>query len=224
MTKTDAMKQLKAMGKPQNRKLYPRHGVTGEMFGVSYGDLGKLKKQIKTDQRLAEQLWATGNHDARILATMIADPAAMKAATLDEWIKDCDNYVLTDAFARVAGLSPHVKSRADKWMKSKDEWRAAAGWDICAMLDEADAYFNERLKAIEKDIHDVKNRTRHSMNLALIGIGTRNPKLMKKAMAAAKRIGTVNVDHGETSCKTPAAGPYIEKTVAHRKSKGQWPG
>ena len=37
------------------------------------------------------------------------------------------------------------------------------------------------------------------------------------ALAAAKRIGTVEVDHGETGCQTPDAGPYIRKTVAHRK-------
>ena len=93
MTKTEAIKRLKAMGTAQNRKVYPRHGVKGELFGVSWADLGKLKKEIKADQALAEALWTTGNHDARILATMIAEPAAMKAATLDSWARDLDNYV-----------------------------------------------------------------------------------------------------------------------------------
>jgi len=34
-------------------------------------------------------------------------------------------------------------------------------------------------------------------------------------MAAA--IGKVEVDHGETSCKTPDAVPYIEKALARKK-------
>ena len=38
------------------------------MFGVSYAALGKLKRKIKVDHELAEKLWATGNHDARIAA------------------------------------------------------------------------------------------------------------------------------------------------------------
>ena len=41
------------------------------------------------------------------------------------------------------------------------------------------------------------------MNGALISIGIRNAKLEKLAIAAAKRIGKVEVDHLETSCKTP---------------------
>ena len=57
------------------------------------------------------------------------------------------------------------------------------------------------------------------MNNALISIGVRNPALEKKAVAAAKRIGTVEVDHGVTGCKTPAAAAYIKKTVAHNKKK-----
>ena len=57
------------------------------------------------------------------------------------------------------------------------------------------------------------------MNNALINIGVRNPKLEKIAIAAAGRIGTGEVDHGETSCKTPEAVSYIKKTVAYNKLK-----
>jgi hypothetical protein len=57
------------------------------------------------------------------------------------------------------------------------------------------------------------------MNNALINIGVRSSALQKKAIAAAKRIGKVEVDHGETGCKTPDAVAYIKKTVAHRKKK-----
>jgi len=227
MTKTEAIKRLRAMGTAQNRKVYPRHGVKGELFGVSWADLGKLKKEIKADQALAEGLWATGNHDARILATMIAEPAIMKAATLDAWARDLDNYVLTDAFSGVAARTPVAKARSEKWMKAKGEWKASAGWNLCGALagqeDLSDIWFEERIRVIEAGIDGAKNRVRHAMNQALICIGIRNSKLMKKAVAAAKRIGKVEVDHGETSCKTPDARGYIEKTVVYRISKGKWP-
>ena len=54
---------------------------------------------------------------------------------------------------------------------------------------------------------------------ALIAIGVRNDKLEKLAVAAAKRIGTVEVNHGDTDCKTPDAVPYIAKTKARRSKK-----
>ena len=57
------------------------------------------------------------------------------------------------------------------------------------------------------------------MNSALIGIGMRSPAFEKKAIAAAGRIGKVEVDHGETGCKTPAAAAYIRKAAAHQRSK-----
>ena len=54
------------------------------------------------------------------------------------------------------------------------------------------------------------------MNSALIQIGARNAALKRQAIAAATRIGTVEVDHGETGCKTPEAVGYIEKMWARK--------
>jgi len=71
---------------------------------------------------------------------------------------------------------------------------------------------------IEANIHQLKNCTRETMNMALIAVGIRNSNLEKLATAAAGRIGKVEVDHGDTSCKTPDAAAYIKKTL-DRKSK-----
>ena len=85
MTKTETMKELAVNGSAQTRKAYRRHGMSGKMYGVSYAALGKMRKKIKIDQPLAEQLWATGNFDARVLATMIADPNEIRVGTLNTW-------------------------------------------------------------------------------------------------------------------------------------------
>src|SRR5205807_409493 len=94
----ELMQEMKSLGSEQTRKTYKRHGVQGEMFGVSYAHYSVLKKKIKVDQDLAEQLWKSGNYDARVLATMIADPAK-SAATLDTWVKDINSYPISDAVA-----------------------------------------------------------------------------------------------------------------------------
>jgi len=80
-----------------------------------------------------------------------------------------------------------------------------------------DEYFEKFLGVIERAMHSRKNRVRHQMNGALIAIGIRNPALEKKAVAAAERIGKVEVDHGETGCKTPDAVPYIRRAVERKK-------
>ena len=58
------------------------------------------------------------------------------------------------------------------------------------------------------------------MNMAVIAIGCRSAGLRKEANAAARRIGVVEVDHGDTACKTPAAAEYIDKAWAQSKAKG----
>jgi len=222
MNTTQVLKQLESLGTAQARKIYGRHGVTGPAFGVSYAELGKLKKKLAPDHDLAVGLWKSGNHDARILATMIADPEALTTRQVDGWAKDLDNYVLTDAFAGLAAGSPHGPGRMRKWMASRSEWVAAAGWTVLAHCcgagsDIADGDLGAHLVEIEERIHSAPNRVRYAMNNALISIGVRGATLQKKAVAAAKRIGRVEVDHGETGCKTPDAAAYIQKAVGHRR-------
>jgi len=112
----------------------------------------------------------------------------------------------------------------EKWTVSKDEMIACMGWHTLASIARQDnglpdAYFAKNLDAIESKIHTGKNWVKYAMNNALISIGGRNPALEKKAIAAAKRIGGVEVDHGETGCKTPDAAAYIKKTAAHHRKK-----
>ena len=99
MKLAEAMQRLEACGTAQNRKVYARHGVRAKMFGVSYANQGKLKKAIGVDHALAQKLWATGNHDACVLATMVADPDASTAKELATWARTLDSYVVTDALA-----------------------------------------------------------------------------------------------------------------------------
>ena len=69
----DVMRQLKAAGSAQARKTYARHGMDVEMFGVSYATLKAMDKKIAYDTDLAEQLWASGNHDTRVFACWVVE-------------------------------------------------------------------------------------------------------------------------------------------------------
>ena len=57
------------------------------------------------------------------------------------------------------------------------------------------------------------------MNNALIAIGVRGDRLEQLAVAAAGRIGKVQIDHGATSCRTPDAVAFIQKARSRRQAK-----
>lgn len=225
MNFAETMRELESLGTEQNRKIYRRHGAQEPVFGVSFAHLGKLQKRIKRDPALAEALWASGNTDARHLATMVADPGAMTRKQLDAWVKGVNYYGLADLFVNnVARHSAHAREALEAWMGSKSEWVERAGWSLLSALALKegaleDSYLEPFLGRIERDIHGAKNRVRDAMNSALISMGAREGKLGDTALAAARRIGKVEVDHGETSCETPEAAGYILKMRAHRAAK-----
>ncbi len=225
MNLQETMRKLESMGTEQNRKVYKRHGAGDNQYGVSCANLEKLRKQIKTDHKLAQQLWATGNTDARTLATMIASPAEASEKLLDEWVSSTNYYLLIDVFVRhMAGKTPFVRKKMEQWTKSKDEWIGRAGWHLLGGLAMnasglPDGFWEPYLQKIEGSIHSAKNRTRDAMYGAVIAIGMRSDGLEKKALASAKRIGKVEVDHGETGCKTPDAMSYIPKARARQRAR-----
>ena len=72
---------------------------------------------------------------------------------------------------------------------------------------------------IETEIHEAKNRVRDAMNSALIAIGSRSDELEQRTLEVAERVGKVEVDHGETGCKTPLAASYIPKSREQMRKK-----
>jgi hypothetical protein len=132
----------------------------------------------------------------------------------------CAGYV-----SALAAESPHGFAKVTQWLAASDESRRCAGWWLVASLamrnpEVPDAWFLERLKEIERTLQAAPNDERYAMNHALIALGGRSPALRKSALAAARKIGKVVVDHGDTSCKTPEAAPYIENLWARAAAGG----
>lgn len=225
---TEVMRELETCGTEQNRTVYGRHGVRGAMFGVSFENLSRLAKQIGKDQVLADALWNSANHDARVLATMVADPGRLSTMQAESWVVDLDNYVLTDAVSKLFAQAPQLVGEIERWSASATDWIGQLGWNLIAALAGAkngrsDEFFLAKLAEIERTIHSRANRTRHAMNAALICIGSRNAVLQRAALEAAARIGKVVVDHGETNCTTPDAAGYIQKMVARQAAAASKP-
>lgn len=226
-TFAEVMAELESLGTAQNRKTYARHGAGPNMFGVSFANLYALQRKIKKDHDLALALWDTGNEDARCLATMVADAEAFTLEQADGWVREITNYGLAMLVAGVAVKASWAAEARQKWMNAEGEFVQQTGWSMVssAMRDAPESISDEEggelLKRIEAEIHQAPNRARYSMNGALIALGSTKPALTTLAIEAAGRIGKVEVDHGDTGCKTPDAAPYIEKTLARKGARAK---
>jgi 3-methyladenine DNA glycosylase AlkD len=157
-----------------------------------------------------------------ILGSLVADPKAATRALLEQWVREAYCPALTDQVAAYAGKTALAQELMAEWTRSDDEWVGCVGWGIMAhlALDKApwpDALFEDKLETIEREIHARPNFTRYQMNNTLIAIGIRNDHLEALAIAAARRIGKVVVDHGQTCCQTPDAESYILRAKARRQ-------
>ncbi len=219
MTVDEALAALREAGSEQIRSIYARHGVAEPQLGVRHGDLDQLRKRIKTDDALAAGLWATGIHDARVLACKISDPRAIPAETLDAWAADTNSHVLADALGGLAAKSPHRARLAETWRADPRELVARLGWRMVAHramgeLDLPTPVLVAWLGEIERELPTAPNRTRGAMLDALIAIGGTHEAARARALAVADALGPIEIDHGETACKTPDPVAYIQKMAA----------
>ena len=221
------MAELKKKGNEKTRKIYSRHGMREDLvLGVSVADLKVIAKSIKGQQEMAHALYATGIMDAMYLAGMVADGKQMTRAQLKQWAEGTENLQMISEYTVpwVAVDSPYGRELALEWMKSKKEHVAASGWSTYSGLvavkadDDLDlAEVESLLRTIVKTISQAPNRVRHTMNGFVISVGCYVKPLYEQAMAAARQIGAVSVDVGDTGCKVPFAVAYIEKVKAAGK-------
>ncbi len=218
----EVMDELKKKGNAQTRKTLARHGAPSDMFGVKIADLKTIAKKIKGEQALACALYETGNADAMYLAGIVADGSQMSKAQIESWARNATWNALSEyTVPGVAVESPFARDLAMKWIKSKQESIALAGWCTYAGIvatmpdEELDLVeIKQLLDHIGSQIHTAPNYVRYTMNGFVIAVGTYVKPLLGHAKRVAKTIGAVSVDMGDTACKVPLASAYIEKVEA----------
>jgi len=219
MTVSEIMTELQANGNDGIKKILLKHGVKEPFFGVKVEFLKTIQKRVKRDYQLAKDLFDTGNADAMYLAGLIADDARMTKEDLQHWIeKALSNNINEYTVPWVAAEGKYGYELGMEWIDSKVEHIAAAGWstlsNCIALKPDAELDINEikaLLDRVEKTIHTSPNQVRSTMNGFVMSVGIYVTALTADAIAAAKRIGDVMVDKGDTACKVPDAIIYIQK-------------
>jgi 3-methyladenine DNA glycosylase AlkD len=220
--------ELKTLGSESIKKVLLKHGAREPFIGVKVEDLKKIQKRIKKDYQLALDLYQTGISDAMYLAGLIADDDKMTRKDLQNWADRAYWSMLSEfTVPWVAAASRFGRELAREWIESPKENIAAAGWctfsSLVAIKDDAEldlAELKKLLQRVQKTIHQQPNRVRHVMNAFVIAVGSYVPALTEAALAAAAKIGKVEVDMAGTACKVPDAAEYIQK-VQRRGALGK---
>lgn len=189
------VEELRSLGCEANRDGMARFGINvGNAFGVSVTNIRKIAKRYAGDHQLAQDLWDTGWHECRILASVIDDPAHVTPPQMDQWVSDFDSWDLCDqCCGNLFDKTPFAWKKAVEWSKSEVEFTRRAGFAMMAALarhdkSAPDRKFHPLLRIIEKRSDDNRNFVRKAVNWALREIGKRNPALRDQAIATAERI------------------------------------
>jgi 3-methyladenine DNA glycosylase AlkD len=220
MTVDEVMQVLAAKASATTKRTLMRHGAPEPIFGVRIGDMKPIQRQIKGDQALAMQLYATGNSDAMYLAGLVADGRKMTRAQIERWAKTSVWHMHSGTTVPcVTAEHPDAIEIALKWIDSPKESIAESGWATLSnvLITTPDDHLPIKqiaslLTRIVKTIHSSQNRVRYAMNNFIIACGTYVSPLADKAVAAARKIGRVEVDMGQTDCQVPDAESYILKS------------
>jgi 3-methyladenine DNA glycosylase AlkD len=187
--------ELETHANPANVAGMARYGIaTDRAFGVPIPVLRALAKRVGKDHRLAAGLWATGIHEARILATMVEEPARMTSAQMDRWARDFDSWDVCDqACQNLFRCTPFACGKATAWAAAKGEFVRRAGFALMAGLAAQhnqleDAQFEVFLRLLAGAATDDRNMVKKAVNWALRQIGKRNAHLLRQAIATAERI------------------------------------
>jgi 3-methyladenine DNA glycosylase AlkD len=206
-----------------------RFGIeTSKAFGVSLPELRRLSSAIRKNHDLAEQLWKTAFHEARLLAGMIDDPSKVSEAQMEEWAMDFDSWDIVDGTCgNLFDKTPFAVRKAHEWSHRPEEYVKRAGFVLMAELavhdkKAADSIFLEFLPDIIRESVDGRNFVKKAVNWALRQIGKRNANLNLVAVKTAERIRKVDTRSAKwianNALRELISGPVQEKLQATAKT------
>ena len=221
----EILKRLRDGAQPDARAGLERFGITArQAYGWSMPALRELARETGRDHTLAQQLWATGILDARILAALVDEPERVTPRQMERWARDFDSWAVCDACClHLFDLTPyaHVKVRA--WSGRKEEFVKRAAFALMATLavhekDGTDATFLAFLPLCEREAGDARTYVKKAVNWALRQIGKRSSGLRAAALASARRIAA----QGTPSARWIASDAVreLESAAARRPAKG----
>ena len=193
------MGRLKSLADPKAVEGMARFGINPDnTYGVSIPQIRRIARETGRNHKLAQELWKSGVHEARILACMLDDPGAVSEAQLEKWAAGFDSWDVCDqCCSNLFDKTRFAHLKALEWSGRKEEFVKRAGFVLMAALtvhdkNASDEEFLKFLPKIEREAVDGRNFVRKAVNWALRQIGKRNSNLNRAAIKAAKDIQKID--------------------------------
>ena len=172
-----------------------RYGIdTSRAVGVSVTELRRIARGLGRDHELAAALWASGVHEARILASLVDEPARVSEAQMDAWVADLDSWDVCDGVCgNLFDRTPFALAKAVEWSAREPEFEKRAGFALMAWAavhrkDLPDSAFGSLLPVIREGATDDRNYVKKAVSWALRQIGKRSLGLNTRAIRTAERL------------------------------------
>ncbi|MDD5503071.1 MAG: DNA alkylation repair protein [Candidatus Thermoplasmatota archaeon] len=195
----EIIEKIKSMANPRNVEGMARFGINSKnTYGVQVFKLRAIAKEAGKNHELAQLLWDSQIHEARIIAAYVEDPKIVTEAQMEKWALDFDSWDVCDQVcSNLFDRTEFAWKKAFEWSGRKEEFVKRAGFVIMAVLAShdkkaPDSKFVELLPIIKRESCDERNYVRKAVNWALRGIGKRNMDLNKAAIAMAKDIAKID--------------------------------
>jgi 3-methyladenine DNA glycosylase AlkD len=200
MDAAEIVARLKGMADPTALEGMARYGINPQHAygGISVPTLRALAKEVGRDHALAEQLWASGVHEARILASMVDDPKQVTEEQMERWVRDFNSWDLCDQVCgNLFDRTPFAHAKAVQWSQQPEEFVRRAGFALMAWLAVHDkqmtaAQFEPFFPLMIQAAADERNFVKKAVNWALRSIGKRSPALNARAIEVAREMQQID--------------------------------
>lgn len=217
----EAISMLESDANERQRARLIKGGIQERyVLGVNKPAILRLAKKVGHDQNLANALWLTEFHEARLCAILIADPELIDHLTLLSWINDLWSWGITDHLARY--LFPAVWSEAllSYCLGSQALYVKRLGFAAIACRVQLDAELSDEFieplyEFIRAGAQDERHHVRKAVVWALVEIGKSSESRRQAAYLVAAGLTEDTVEAIDKSAKNNAA----EKWVGRRAIK-----
>lgn len=219
-TLEEALKALELCGHPRVREMNARNGAPENQYGVKMGDIRAIAKSIKTNHDLGLELWASGNVDAMLLATLILKPKQLTAADLERMAAAVNYTQLADwLMTNVIKQHPQKESLRQRWLTSDHPWLARAGWSLTAerIVKNPDGLdLVALLDRVEREMADAPAPAQWTMNFCLAETGIHFAEHRQRALTIGEKLGLYRDYPCSKGCTSPFAPIWINAMVARQ--------
>ena len=199
MTSEQVLEKLKSLSNAEALKGMARFGINvAKAFGVSMPNVRILAKKIGKDHKLAQELWESEIHEARILAGLIDEPDKVTEKQMDRWVKNFNSWDVCDQVCfNLFDKTEFAFQKINEWSKRKEEFVKRTAFALMAGLaihskTAGDKEFENFFPIMIREARDERNFVKKAVNWALRQIGKRNINLNKKAIKVAKQIQKID--------------------------------